>query len=352
MRRIDQRNLLTSDEFPVKQSISAIAQDSQGEIIVSGDTGGNVRVWKATRKKYRFVDTLDGITHAAFLPSSNEIIFGSDLGSLQLSTTTRRTKPFHEGKNLRAISGDGQSLVCLNRIDDSPFDNLVQVWRIGSTEPIEIVLDAPIYGDCLAISSTGRWLATHADSQPLRVYDLNFDKPKLVHSWTTFCSSFAFSPNEKLLVGVEHGGRVCRFNVESGERLKNLSERDSLWAWRLSVAFSEDSKLVACGNESGAVQIWNAETGELLSTLIGNQGQVQSVVFFPKSERFATGGFGGVRIWDAQTGQELMTLPTDASRVKQISINATGDSLLAVTQDGKLYHWSCKQDESVPRRAK
>jgi len=344
LRRIDKRNLTTSDEFPVRRSISAIAQDSKGEIIISGDTGGQVRIWNMVRQRFRNSVVPKSLTFANYITSSDDIVIGSDIGSLLLSgkKASKVVKPFHEGKNLRAISGDRNSFLCLNRTEDAAFDNQVQIWRIGETQPINLPLEKPIYGDCLAISSSGRWLAKQSESEPLRVYDLISGEPEIVHSWDALCSSIAFSPNEKLLAGVEHGGSVCRFSVESGERMKNLAERDSLRAWRLAVAFSEDSKLVACGNESGIVTICNAETGELVSKLIGNQGIVQSLAFFPKSERLATGVAGGVRIWDVQTGQELMTLPTNESRVMQVAVNASGDSLLAVTQDGRLYFWNCK----------
>ncbi|MCY2975527.1 MAG: serine/threonine-protein kinase [Planctomycetota bacterium] len=344
LRRIDKRNLTTSDEFPVRRSISAIAQDSKGEIIISGDTGGQVRIWNMVRQRFRNSIIPKSLTFADYLTPTDDIVAGSDSGSHLVSgkKTTKTAKPFHEGKNLRAISGDRNTFLCLNRSEGSRFDNQLQIWRIGETQPINLPLEKPIYGDCLAISSSGRWLAKQSESEPLRVYDLISGEPEIVHSWDALCSSIAFSPNEKLLAGVEHGGSVCRFSVDSGERMKNLAERDSLRAWRLAVAFSEDSKLVACGNESGIVTICNAETGELVSKLIGNQGIVQSLAFFPKSERLATGVAGGVRIWDVQTGQELMTLPTNESRVMQVAVNASGDSLLAVTQDGRLYFWNCK----------
>jgi eukaryotic-like serine/threonine-protein kinase len=344
LRRIDKRNLQTNDEFPVRRSISAIAQDTQGEIIVSGDTGGQVRIWNITRQRFKNSIVPRGLTYASFYTPLDDIVVGSETGSLLVlgKKSYKTYKPFHEGKNLRAISGDRNTLMCLNRSEGSAFDNQVQVWRLGETQPINLAIEKPIHGDCMAISFGGRLLAIQSESEPLRVYDLSSGTPQIVHSWNAVCSSIAFSPNEKLLVGVELGGSVCRFSIESGERLSNLTDWDSLRAWRLAVAFSVDSKLVACGNESGIVTIWNAESGELVSKLIGNQGIVQSLTFCPKSERLATGVAGGVRIWDVQTGQELMTLPTDESRVIQVAVNASGDTLLALSQDGRLYFWSCK----------
>jgi WD40 repeat protein len=344
LRRIDKRNLTTSDEFPVRRSISAIAQDTLGEIVISGDTGGQVRIWSMARQRFRNSIPPKGLTYADYLTPTDDIVAGSDSGSLLVSGSkiSKTAGRFHEGKNLRAVSGDRNTFLCLNRSEGSLFDNQVEIWRLGETQPINLLLEKPIHGDCLAISFTGRWLALQSEAEPLHIYDLTTGEPQLVHSWDAVCSSIAFSPNEKLLAGVEHGGSVCRFNIESGERLKNLAEWDSLRAWRLVVAFSEDSKLVACGNESGIVTICNAETGEIVSKLIGNQGIVQSLAFFPKSERLATGVAGGVRIWDVQTGQELMTLPTDESRVRQVAVNASGDSLLALSQDGRLFFWSCK----------
>ncbi len=246
------------------------------------------------------------------------------------------------------MSRDGKTLVgVLPGVDDSS-SQMIEIWREGWTQGEQIPMPSPIYEQCLAISASGRWLATRAAGEPIALHDLSQSPLQQVRSLQANCYHIAFSPDERWLVGGEQYGSVCCFDVESGAMLAKFAEFDSFWAWSMSIAFSTNNRYVASGNESGTVRVWETKSRKLVATLLGQPGEIRSIVFFPDDRRLAVAGTGDVRIWDFQSGQELIGLPVDDELVTSLAINDTGDVLVAVTPRGRIQTWLGQTEKDSP----
>ena len=76
---------------------------------------------------------------------------------------------------------------------------------------------------------------------------------------------------------------------------------------------------MAVGGAAAEVHIYDTDTGHRVSALAGHEGGVYSVVFHPKGELVATGGFDGtLRIFETATGKlmkSFVPVPLEKSAV-------------------------------------
>jgi WD40 repeat protein len=348
VRKYDLKSLRMIQASAQSHTVSALSIGPTGRYWAAGDTHGEVRIWDLRNPHPKSV-LIDPSIRSVFANADqiDEFLLGGNDSSQHWSATEKTLRPFHYAKGLRAISQDATTMVCTSGVGDSG-SQIVEVWRQGASEPQRIQLQDSIFEQCLAISTSGRWLATRTAGEPIQVYDLQASPPMTVHDLVANCYHFSFSPDERLLVGGEQYGSVCCFDVTTGKKLTNFAEFDSLWAWGMSVAFSADNQYVASGNESGTVRVWETESRNSVAALLGQPGEIRSIAFFPDGRRLAVGGTGDVRIWDFQTGQELLALPVSGERVLSLAVGTTGETLAAVTSDGHVHIWTGK---TSPRKS-
>lgn len=348
VRTLDAKTLDTLKMNAQSHIVSALAVDSSGRYWAAGDSVGDVCVWDTTPAAYDAEYENPNITSAFFVGDTNQVTLGGDCDSMTWSLVDGTTRSIDHRFGLRDVSLDGKAWVCLKQGRAPGVSQVVEVWREGGQEPIAISLTEPIYQNCLAVSASGRWLATRFDMHPVDLYDLSVTPIQPVRTLESRCFDFAFSPDERLLVCGQQYGSVGCFDVASGKQLPNFAEFESFWSWGMSVAFSADSRYVAAGNESGTVRVWEADSRQLISTLAGQPGEVRAIAFFPDGRRLAQGGTGDVQIWDYRSGQELLEIPVKGGHVQTLAINAAGDTLIVVTPSGTARAWVGTSEELPP----
>ena len=339
LRTLDAQSLDLLKVNPQTHTASALAIDPSGRYYAAGDSVGEVRIWDNEQVSYDSEYENPEIRSAFFVGETNRLVLSGSKLSLDWSLESEAITAIKQRGGIRDISLDGRTWVCVNPTVTTGVVEAVEVWRHGVDAPERIELHHPIYQNCLAVSATGRWLATRFDLEPIELYDLSQSPIRKVWSCESRCIDFAFSPDEKYLVAGQKYGSVGLIDVQSGKPLPNLAEFDSTWSWGMSVAFTRDSRVVASGNESGTVRVWETESRRLIATLTGQPGEVRSLAFFPDDRRLAVGGTGDVRIWDYRSGQELLALPCKGGLIESIAINPTGDTIVAVTPQGMAHAW-------------
>lgn len=345
VRALDAKTLDTLKINAQSHIVSALAVDPSGRHWAAGDSVGDVCAWDTMPAAYDAEYENPNITSAFFVGDTNRVILGGACDSMSWSLVDGTTRSIDQRFGLRDISLDGKTWVCLKQGRESGVAEIVEVWREGGQEPSVISLPEPIYQNCLAVSASGRWLATRFDMRPVDLYDLSVSPIQLVGTLESPCFDFAFSPDERLLVCGQQYGSVGCFDVASGKQLQSFAEFESFWSWGMSVAFSSDSRYVASGNESGTVRVWEADSRQLISTLSGQPGEIRAIAFFPDDRRLALAGTGDVQIWDYRSGQELLAIPVKGGHVRTLAINAAGDTLIAVTPSGTARAWVGTSDE-------
>jgi len=344
VRKLDPVSLNVLQVTAQDHVVSALAIGPTGRYWAAGDSKGEVRIWnlKSPRIQSDFIDP--DVRTAFFLPDEDAVLLGGAGASRLWSTQDGSTRPFHRGMGLRAISRDGKTLVCVTRDSAASKSATVEVWMDGREAPERIAIAGPIFQQCLAVSASGRWLATRTEGSPITIHDLSRSPAVPVQSLDAPCYHFAFSPDERWLVGGQQYGVISCFDVATGARLPSFAEFDSFWAWGMSIAFSPEGRYVAAGNESGTVRVWETESRRLIASLSAQPGEIRSLVFFPDERRLVAGGTGDVRIWDFQSGQELLGLPVTGGLVEALALNHAGDTLVAVTPQGVTHAWVGKPE--------
>ena len=343
VRTLDASSLEKIEVTAQRHTASALAIGPRGHFWAAGDARGEVRVWDLHQPRPLTEFDDPNIRSAFCVANQSDIVIGGSGPSRRWSLADGRIRPFHQAKNLRVMSRDAKTLVGVIRGIDGNLSDTIEIWRDGLAKPATIVLPSPIYQQCLAISASGRWLATRVEGQPIAIYDLSQSPPKQVHSLASCCYAMAFTPDQRRLIVGEQYGSVACFDVESGAKQSNFAGFDSFWAWSMSIAVSNDNRYVASGSESGTVSVWESNSRKLVATLIGQPGEIRSIIFFPDGQRLAVGGTGDVRIWNFQSGQELLALPVKGGYVTSLAVNTEGDVLIAVTPDGHVQAWLAKE---------
>ena len=96
-----------------------------------------------------------------------------------------------------------------------------------------------------------------------------------------------------------------------------------------------------------AVRVWDAAGRKLVSTLRGNDANVNAVAFHPDGLRLATGGEDKkVRIWSIAAESLIMDLPTQDFGVMGVAWSPDGQMLAALHYD-ELLVWDVQEQTVV-----
>jgi WD40 repeat protein len=171
-------------------------------------------------------------------------------------------------------------------------------------------------------------------------------------------SSLVFSPDDKTLASLDHGGTVCLWDVSSGKELRRFraptDSRDRR-IYFVAMAFSPDGKLIALGTDR-AVHVWDTSTGKERHKFEGLPGLMHQLCFDPRGRRLAAGGYEGpVQVFDLETGKALEPRG-DFERVELLAWSTDGKTLTAVGchEDVKkrtLCQWDAASGKEALRRA-
>jgi WD40 repeat protein len=163
----------------------------------------------------------------------------------------------------------------------------------------------------------------------------------------------ALSPGGKLLaVAGRFGGGpegIQLWEVATGKPGQALGEH----VVANSVAFSPDGRLLAAGSGNGYVLVWELDTGQRLHqiSLTSNQvPQIPALVFSPDSKVLFSGdGFGLIRLWDMKTGDELARMKADPRVVRFLAILPSGKTLISAGDLHPVRFWDVATRKEVRR---
>ncbi|KAG9122589.1 general transcription repressor, partial [Ceratobasidium sp. 392] len=160
----------------------------------------------------------------------------------------------------------------------------------------------PPYIRSVCFSPDGKYLATGAEDDQLRVWDVSTKQvyKNLDGRTKETIHSLNYSFDGRLLVSGSGDGTVRVWGVETDEskvlRKNEFSEDDTEVT---SVSVSPDGRLVAGGSLDGLVRIWEIESGALVECLNRHRNGIYTVVFMPDSRRLVSGSLDRtVKLWD------------------------------------------------------
>jgi len=188
-----------------------------------------------------------------------------------------------------AFSEDGRELITFG-------DGAIVLWKFSV--------------DAFAFSPDNKLLVGASSSGEIDLWDFDTGKllqtfgllPKYEHSPNLFLS---FSPNGNLLAAKGSTGTIKVWDITSGKEIRKIKS-----SYMGSIAFSPDGKSIASSNESGYVQLWELATGKKLKPLEGSQF-ADSLIFSPDGRKLVNQIGENRRIWDLETGKESIYKKAD-----------------------------------------
>jgi eukaryotic-like serine/threonine-protein kinase len=297
--------------------VSHVAVSADGQWIASGDTQGEVRVWRMGGQLERVLRTEDGETRGiAFADQHRQLVIADRSKMVWWNIDT--------GEPTRSISGADEAL--------HPHE-----MRAG--EILEFCGNA--LGDQLAFATRES------------VAILDGASGKLVRTIQESPSGLAFAPGQgPIAMTFYHDlhGELKTFDPATGHPGIHV-ESDQVGnpfrtGWGLLAAtFSPDGRRVVGVGNNGPALIWDTRRGRRLLELSGHSGFIWAVAYSPDGTRIATGSWDTtIKLWDAATGRETMTLRGHEQNVRGLAFSPCGTLLVSVSDDRTVRIWNADLD--------
>ncbi|GAB1543678.1 NB-ARC domain-containing protein [Scytonema sp. NUACC21] len=311
-------------------NVLAIAFNSNGEILATGDDKGDIYLWQATDGQ--LILTLKGhtsqITSIDFHPENlllvsrgqDQIVKFWDVKTGQVIRTLQRYTSQVLGIFL---THECQILLSQAR------DNTASLWDIETGQCLTSLQDNMSPINCAAMSSNGHILATASHEEPIRLWDTKTGECFLTlydHTERTQCMMFSPSSQqgtEEILVTGSAGGSVKLWDIKTGQCLKTLHGHSSQV---LCIKFSPDALVVASGSADRTIRLWDTATGQCIAVLQGHTNWVRTLEFNPDGSVLASGGDDRtVKLWDTETNQCLKTLQGYTNQISSVCFNVSSN---------------------------
>jgi WD40 repeat protein len=261
------------------QRIWTLTFSTDGGTLVTGGSGGEVRLW----------DPMGSSDQAP-------IVLGEH------PQDELRAFAFSRDGRLLASSGDNHSQV--------------KVWDWGERKEIATLQGHRTWIEALAFSQDGRTLVVagaHGEqSKQIQLWDLERRQVRTIldgHVGGVWCVTF--SPDGQTLASAGRDGVIKLWDFAKAEVRRQLTGHTSeIYA----LAFSPDGRKLVSSSRDKTVKIWDTATGQELRCLLGHSREVRAVAFAPDGRSVASGGQDNtLRLWRVADGLELATFKLPGS---------------------------------------
>lgn len=270
--------------------LTAALFSPDGELILTGDADGQLRLWPAAGAGPDLLIQLPGQVDAVNFSPDGQLIAVNNLDQVQLY---RR---------------DGQLVATLGQFDNSITD-------VGFSPNGQLVVAASFDGSA-------------------RVWRIDGTPVVTLTAHTGAINSARFSPDGSLLVTAS-SDKTARLWRTDGAPVVELTGHT---AEVYSAVFSPDGQRVLTAGWDKTARIWNLQ-GELLATLIGHADIVNVAEFSPDGRLILTASKDGTaRLWQAD-GTPVATLAGHTSFVNAAAFSPDGSLIVTASADDTARLW-------------
>lgn len=285
--------------------------------LLAGMEYGTIYVWERETGKQvlKTGDYYEGkAVSLAFSPDGKRLLAGNEKRTADIINIST-------GKSEISLRGN------LNQIDESIITQPQMYWA-AMTNEVKLSPD----GRFIAVSRTGN-NAKLIDFATGRIY-------KTLRGHDNMVLSLAFSKDGKYLATGGVDGKAIVWEVESGEKVREISfpdKREAIY----SVDISDDNTLLATASWGGYVMIWDIATGERITAVSPHERTaVYKVKFMPGAVYFISAGLDkNLKLIEIDTGEEIRSFTGHTELINSISLNSTGDKFVTSGWDGTIRVW-------------
>lgn len=308
-----------------------------------------------------FAETFGSILSVAFSPDGQWLAIGESNGSIQIWEVASG----HKIMTLRQHTSWVWFVIFLPHpqhpeqqiLISASDDYQIKLWDLQSGACLHTLLGHKRSVNALALSPTGRWLASSSLDATICLWDLqNLDQPPhMLQGHSQRVWSIAFSPEGQTLASSSEDQTIKLWDMATGNCYQTVQAH---FQSVNTVTFSADGTRLASGGYDQIIRIWQLEPSKLehstgshtrsllqlsqpcLQALQGHSGTLTALRFSPDGQRLASSSYDHqAKLWDVATGQCLKTLQSHCNRLWSICFNPSGTLLATGGDDRAVKLW-------------
>jgi WD40 repeat protein len=299
----------------------------------------------STFRQTAFITTISSITAIAFSPDGQLLVTGEEIGVLRVwqATTGMQLAVCQAHRHWISsicFSPDGQ------QIATSSYDQTVRLWNLNLDDDCKVFQGHTNWVKTVLFSPDGQYLISSSNDRTIRVWDKQTGVCLLtLEGHTNLIWSLSLQPNGRLLASSSYDRTVKLWNLETGVCLKTFQAHTDIVGL---VTFSCDGQTLISVSRDQTIRWWDIETGDCLKTIFVNLDFPYSIAINHEKTSIATGGYDGItRLWDIQTGNCLQTLHCHIGSVPATAFDQTGRIYATGGDDQTVKLWSAETGRNL-----
>jgi WD40 repeat protein len=322
-----------------EHEVNRVAISPDGELFASGDTSGQVRIWRSTGQLIRVLQTSGGqswrdkLSGVAFVDDGKQLVIADNqrLSWWDLATGRQLYPP-------------------TDSVDDDD-ENVGLSSEASAKNPQTRGYDTRILA--MTASPSGKLLAYHT---PRQAHVLRSDSREEIFSLEESVSRVVIDRDDKRVAMTYYHdlqGELKTFDLASGRQGIHVETEMIGSLFRtgyglLNAAFSPDGKQVVGVGNNGPALVWDSRSGQIVHELTGHSGFIWAVAYCPDGSRIATGSTDGtIKLWDAASSREMITLRGHEGNVRDLAFSPDGKRLISVSNDMTVRIWNSDLEGEV-----
>ncbi|WP_035984904.1 WD40 repeat domain-containing protein [Leptolyngbya sp. KIOST-1] len=340
------------------QALPALAISPSGRYLVCSRQDFSVSVWDILERRacYTLPSLGAPVWALAFSTDSRYFVTGSNytikLWSARRGQCWRSFLSQAHRVGCLALSTDpgGDANAASGTILTGHDDTHLRLWQIAPGSPYasgpRTLAGHSGLVRAVALSADGRWLASSATDQTLRLWSAVSAESRV---WPTaaLATLLGFSPDGQWLVSASQEGTVSLWDTATGSSAGDLEAcPDSATA----LAFSPDGRAIAIGSRDGSIGLWRLDQRTSLGTLSGHQGQIHGLAVSVDGTILASASYDGTVCW-WDLAAALHHGPDQAQPAGQwrhpaeqwlqgVALNPTGELLALTSMAAQIEVWA------------
>jgi len=320
--------------------VTCAAFGPAGDLVVTGGRDDTARVWdtKTGQSVLPPLRHAGAVVHVAFSPDGRTVLTAGGDHTARLYAVRRpepavRVFPCPGRLAPEAVGPEG---LCV-AIDKGSLTATATVWDANTSQRVGGPLEHVLWISQAALSRDGRWVATGAHDNTVRVWRTTGDEETSEVATEKLASLVALSPRGRLVVAVV-GTTAGVWERATGKPLPHRFSHDQEI---VAVAFDPAAKRLATAGNDHAARIWDLAAGKAIGGPLKHDSAVRYVAFSEDAKWLVSASHDGTaRVWDADTGRARGGPLRHLDVVYHAAFSPDGKRVVTASRDGTARVWN------------